>query len=136
MALRRAVWSLGLRYRVNYRAVYGTPDLCFPHSRAAVFCDSSFWHGRNLLEGEIPKTNRDFWVEKLQRNIRRDRQVNEALISDGWEVLRIWNEDILSDAVACAVAVASRIRARPVSGEPVGPLRYSLLQNTWIRDER
>lgn len=100
--LRKVLWKKGYRYRKNCKDVAGKPDLCFKSKKLAVFCDSEFWHGKYLTEGKyIPKTNRKFWVEKLQRNIERDKTVNEKLKENGWTVLRFWEEDIRKNIDIC-----------------------------------
>ncbi len=89
--LRKELWKRGLRYRKNVKDVFGKPDILFIGKRLAIFTDSEFWHGKQLLEGKyIPKTNTEFWVQKIKRNIERDKEVNEKLKNDGWKVLRFW----------------------------------------------
>ena len=86
---------MGLRYRANDKSVFGTPDIVFRARKVAIFIDSEFWHGKDLLsERNIPKTNKEFWIEKLKRNIERDQEVNEALVREGWKVIRIWTKDL------------------------------------------
>jgi len=76
--------------------------LCFKGKKLAVFCDSEFWHGKYLLEGKyVPKTNRKFWIEKLERNIERDKIVNMKLKDKGWIVLRFWESDIRKNTDKC-----------------------------------
>lgn len=99
--LRKALWSLGYRYRKNDRSVFGTPDICFKKKKLAVFCDSSFWHGKDYLNGTIPASNRGYWIKKLERNIERDKEVNKALKADGWKVIRFWDEKINTDLAQC-----------------------------------
>ncbi|WP_418640606.1 very short patch repair endonuclease [Sulfurimonas sp. ST-27] len=99
---RKALWKKGYRYRKNCRDVIGKPDLCFKGKKLAVFCDSEFWHGKYLLEGKyIPKTNRKFWIEKLERNIERDKFVNMKLKEKDWTVLRFWESDIRKNTDKC-----------------------------------
>ena len=79
--LRKELWRRGLRYRKNVKDVTGKPDVVFKGKKLAVFADSEFWHGKQYLEGKyIPKTNTDFWVKKITRNIERDKEVNEKLL--------------------------------------------------------
>ena len=100
--LRKALWKKGYRYRKNCKDVVGKPDLCFKGKKLAVFCDSEFWHGKYLLEGKyVPKTNRKFWIEKLKRNIERDKTVNLKLKENGWTVLRFWESDIRKNTDLC-----------------------------------
>lgn len=104
--LGKAMWALGLRYRKNDQTVFGKPDFVFKGKKVAVFCDSEFWHGKYLTEGRyIPKTNTEFWISKINRNIARDHEVNERLASEGWHVLRIWEEDIRRNPQECALRV-------------------------------
>lgn len=96
--LRKALWSKGIRYRKNCKDVFGKPDICFKGKKIAVFCDSEFWHGKYYLEGKyIPKTNMKYWIKKLEKNIIRDKKVNETLLLDDWIVLRFWESDIEND---------------------------------------
>jgi DNA mismatch endonuclease (patch repair protein) len=76
---RKALWRKGIRYRLNVKDVYGKPDVCIKNKKIAIFIDSEFWHGKYLLEGKIPKTNQEFWIKKLNRNIKRDKEVNGVL---------------------------------------------------------
>lgn len=101
--LRKELWKRGLRYQKNVENIYGKPDIVFKGKKVAVFADSEFWHGKQLLEGKyIPKTNREFWVKKLTRNIERDKEVNKQLKKDGWIVLRFWENDIRKNVSDCA----------------------------------
>jgi len=100
--LRKVLWKKGYRYRKNCKDVIGKPDLCFKGKKLAVFCDSEFWHGKYLMEGKyIPKTNRKFWIEKLEKNIERDKTVNIKLKENGWTVLRFWESDIRKNTDKC-----------------------------------
>lgn len=100
--LRKELWEKGYRYRKNCADIYGKPDICFKGKKIAVFCDSEFWHGKNLLEGKyIPKTNTDFWVKKIKRNIERDNEVNNFLEKKGWTVLRFWEQNIRTNIFNC-----------------------------------
>ena len=111
--LRKALWKKGVRYRKNCKGVTGTPDICLKGLKIAVFCDSEFWHGRLYLEGRsIPKTNREFWVDKLEKNIERDKRVNETLKKEGWTVLRFWAKEIVADPEKCAKEVLKAIEEK------------------------
>lgn len=103
--LRKALWREGLRYRKNCKDVFGTPDICFKKDKIAVFCDSAFWHGKKYMEGERFKTNVEFWENKIKKNMARDKKVNETLKSEGWTVLRFWDEDINKRLDECVEVV-------------------------------
>ncbi len=103
MLLRRELWSRGLRYRKNVSSVFGKPDIAFIGKRIAIFCDSEFWHGYNWEERKLDfKSHQDFWIPKIERNMARDREVNEKLREQGWLVLRFWGKEIKKDPSACA----------------------------------
>ena len=74
-------------------ALYGKPDFVFLKERVAVFVDGCFWHG-HPQKCRIPKTNRQYWVRKIERNIDRDKKVNRHLKDKGWKVVRIWEDAI------------------------------------------
>lgn len=102
IALGKAMWAQGLRYRKHCKGVFGKPDFCFKGKKIAIFCDSEFWHGYNyLVKGERFKTNVEFWEKKIKRNIERDKEVNEKLENEGWIVLRFWGKDIKKNIDGC-----------------------------------
>ena len=112
LQIRSLLHRAGLRYRVDYRV--GTrrsaprPDIAFTRAKVAVFIDGCFWH-RCPEHSTMPKTNREFWAAKLQRNVEPDRENDRALDTMGWTVIRIW-EHVPARAAADRVmrAVARR----------------------------
>lgn len=109
--LRKALWHKGLRYRKNCKDVFGKPDICFKKKKVAIFCDSEFWHGKYYLENKsIPKTNTKYWIEKFERNIARDIEVNKHLQDDCWIVLRFWEKDIHKDLESCVNTIINTIQ--------------------------
>ena len=103
VSLQKELWHRGLRYRKNVKTVYGKPDIAFIGKKVAVFCDSEFWHGYDWVnKNKEIKSNRDFWIPKIERNMERDREVNEELINEGWIVLRFWGNEIKKDLHGCA----------------------------------
>lgn len=109
IALRSALWHLGLRYRVNFRIGSTRPDIAFLGPKVAVFVDGCFWHGCPL-HAVMPKTNREFWQHKLNRNKVRDTENNEFLMKEGWRVLRFWEHEVEDHATLCAKQVLDLIR--------------------------
>jgi DNA mismatch endonuclease (patch repair protein) len=87
----------GIKYQ-RQPLLFGRPDFRIKSTKVLIFCDSSFWHGRRVKEltGEAFKKNKEFWVNKLQENKKRDSKINSALRKEGWKVLRFWDTDILS----------------------------------------
>lgn len=93
--LRKALWHQGVRYRKNYSALPGKPDIAITRCHIAVFVDGDYWHGRNLEElRKKDIQNKKFWIQKLSGNVKRDQQVNDMLTDMGWIVLRFWETDI------------------------------------------
>lgn len=111
MALRRALWSRGLRYRVNVKSLPGKPDIVFTKVKIAVFCDGDFWHGHNWVIRGLPSLDAElerysqFWRDKITGNIKRDEENTARLKSDGWLVLRFWESDIKADVTKCVDTV-------------------------------
>ena len=101
--LRKALWKKGLRYRKNYAALPGKPDIALTRQKIAIFVDGDFWHARGHQDcpGEQVASNRDYWKKKLARNVERDRDVTDALTEEGWLVLRFWETDIKKDLAGC-----------------------------------
>lgn len=111
LALRSALWRLGLRYRLHV-PITGKPDIVFPRYRLVVFVDGCFWHGCPV-HGVAPKTRSQFWNEKLGKNITRDLRTTAILETEGWTVLRIWEHEIKDDVSRPVERVLAIVRGRP-----------------------
>ena len=113
MVVRRWLWGHGFRYRLNHPRLPGKPDIVMRKYRTCIFVNGCFWHGHNVNltpnpspKGEggkeignsecckISKTNRDFWVTKIQRNQERDARVQRQLAAMGWHSITIWECDL------------------------------------------
>ncbi|MCH9829020.1 MAG: very short patch repair endonuclease [Gammaproteobacteria bacterium] len=90
MLIRRGLHARGLRYRLHNRSLPGRPDLVFPKYNTVVFIHGCFWHAHGCALSKLPATRPDFWRAKLAANAARDRKAVEALQTDGWRVLVIW----------------------------------------------
>lgn len=113
LMLRKELWHRNIRYRKNAGKVFGKPDIVFKIKKVAVFCDSEFWHGYNWEERKQDfKSNRQFWIPKIERNMQRDIEVTEKLTQDGWTVLRFWGNQIKKDVVACADIIEKAVREK------------------------
>ena len=111
--LGKSLWSKGYRYRKNDKSVFGKPDFCFKSLKIAIFCDSEFWHGKDWeVHKHDHKSNVEFWHTKIERNIERDKEVNERLIKDGWTVLRFWGKEILNNLDYCTDIIEDEIRRK------------------------
>lgn len=96
--LRKIIWHLGYRYRKNVKNIPGKPDLVFKGKKVAVFIDGDFWHGYNWeTKKNNIRSNRDYWIPKIERNIQRDREVTAKLKSLGWQVFRLWEHEVKND---------------------------------------
>lgn len=103
-------------YTRNDKSVFGIPDFVFSAKKIAVFCDSEFWHGFDWENSKLKiKSNCDFWITKIERNILRDKEVNEKLNSEGWKVLRFWGEKIKKDVSGCVNEIERFLRAPLIS---------------------
>lgn len=114
LAVRRAVWSHGLRYRVDVAPVGGRrrADLVFTRAKVAVYVDGCFWHSCPI-HATVPKTNRKWWQSKLAANRKRDADTDRRLAAAGWVAIRVWEHEKPNEA-ACRIAsiVASRRSTR------------------------
>ncbi|MCM5661943.1 very short patch repair endonuclease [Galbibacter mesophilus] len=102
MIFRKALWAKGVRYRVNNKNLPGKPDITIKKYKLAIFIDGEFWHGYNWDERkETIKSNRGFWIPKIERNIQRDKEVNQQLAQMGFTVLRFWQREVKTDLKKC-----------------------------------
>jgi len=93
--LAKALWHRGHRYRKHDRTIFGTPDLSFKKYKIAVFVDGEFFHGKDWEKVKSRlDSNKEYWINKIERNRNRDIEVNEYLASKGWTVLRFWSKDV------------------------------------------
>lgn len=90
LAVRSALHRRGFRFRVHCKKLPGKPDLVFPKFRAVIFVHGCFWHGHGCHLFKWPKTRSEFWQQKINSNIDRDRKQRRALLSSGWRVAIIW----------------------------------------------
>lgn len=115
---RKALWHLGYRYRKNYKKLIGKPDIVFQKYKTVIFIDGEFWHGYKWNEKrENIKSNRGFWIPKIERNIQRDQEVNEALQQDGYQVFRFWQKDIKENLNSCLEEVIKHLEN--IDDEPI-----------------
>ena len=113
LCLRKALWERGIRYRKNYKKLIGKPDIAITKYRIAVFCDSDYWHGYDWENrNQRIKSNREYWIPKIERNMARDQEVNEALERDGWTVLRFWEWQIKKQLDICVDEILAAVSAK------------------------
>ena len=128
LAIRKLLHTAGLRYRVNHLVLpklRRRADIAFTRRKVAVFVDGCFWHGC-ADHGTQPKTNAEWWSEKLAKNVTRDRETDRLLGEAGWIVLRIWEHEDLEEAskriimalqIGLSVALdnSNAVRVRPMA---------------------
>jgi len=107
---RKKLWALGLRYRVNSKNLPGKPDIVIKKFKAIIFIDGEFWHGYNWEEKkERIKSNRKFWIPKIERNMQRDIENNIILKKMGFKVFRFWENEIKKNTLGCVRKVTTYI---------------------------
>ena len=102
--LRKALWHKGYRYRKNYKKLPGKPDIVLTKYKIAIFCDGEFFHGKDwdeLRNKLLCSDNSQYWIEKISKNIERDKKINEKLKKSGWKVIRFWGKDIKKNLDDC-----------------------------------
>ena len=96
--LSKALWHKGLRFRKNSKSIYGHPDISIRKYRIAIFCDGDFWHGYDWENRKDSiKSNREYWIPKIERNMAKDEEVNHVLSAMGFTVIRVWEHEIRKD---------------------------------------
>ncbi len=90
MKVRRWLWDNGYRYRLHRKDLPGKPDIVFPGKKKAVFVHGCFWHKHNCRYFKWPKSNTEFWSQKIEGNVQRDTDNYLKLTSEGWEYFVIW----------------------------------------------
>jgi DNA mismatch endonuclease (patch repair protein) len=120
--LCKALWREGIRYRKNVKTLPGKPDIVITKHKLAVFCDGELWHGKDWeTRRETIKTNRDYWIPKIERNIKRDNENEKELENMGWVVLRFWGREIKKNITGCVNEIKETI--------------YEIKNNVYYKDE-
>ena len=102
VALAKELWKRGLRYRKNYKKLPGSPDIAILKNHIAVFVDGEFWHGKDWgSKKEQLKSNRAYWIEKIEENIARDKRNDSMLSEMGWKPIHFWEKDVNKSLQLC-----------------------------------
>lgn len=113
LALRKALWKKGIRYRKNYKGLIGKPDIVITKYRIVVFCDSDFWHGYDWDNRKSRiKSNQEYWIPKIEHNMKRDKEVTAVLVEQGWIVLRFWEHSIRKNLESCLDDIEEAVSIR------------------------
>lgn len=147
--LRKALWAAGLRFRTCAANLPGKPDIVIRSLRMAIFIDGDFWHGgqwrrRRLasLDDQFRQTeSRDYWLRKIRRNMDRDCRATAALAAGGWNVVRLWESEVLADVERCAGRILNSQPDKALSTAPaktfaeffagIGLMRCALERHGW-----
>lgn len=114
--LRKALWHRGVRYRKNYKKLPGKPDIVITKHKIAIFCDSDYWHGYDWENrNQRIKSNREYWIPKIERNMQRDKEVTAQLQNTGWTVLRFWEWQIRKHLDECVDSVLNTVNQKRTS---------------------
>jgi len=107
---RKALWAKGYRYRKNVKKLPGKPDVVLNKAKLVIFIDGEFWHGYNWEEKKKTiKSNRAFWIPKIERNMQRDKEVEIELVKLGFTVFRFWEQQIKKQLETCINEVIEHI---------------------------
>ena len=97
--VRKYLFSRGLRFRVQVKKLPGNPDIVLPKYKTVIFVNGCLWHGHEGCKYfRLPKSNVEFWKEKIERNIERDKESMQALFDLGWKVVRVWECELRNKA--------------------------------------
>ena len=117
--LRKALWHRGIRYRINYSALPGKPDIALTKYKIAIFCDGELFHGKDwytVLQPKLQKgSNGAYWEKKIMRNMTRDNNINQQLNFLGWTVIRFWGRDITRHTDECVSVIRDCIFEQTIS---------------------
>lgn len=110
LVFRKALYAKGYRYRIDYKKLIGKPDIVLKKYKTVIFIDGEYWHGHNWEQRKPKvKTNREFWIAKIERNIQRDAEVNQALDVLGYTVFRFWETEIKKQLDSCLDKVITHL---------------------------
>lgn len=109
ITIRKILWKKGYRYKIHHRSVFGKPDISFTKNKLAVFIDGCFWHGCNRCY-KAPKTNSEFWKNKIEQNKLRRKKVKYTLRKHNWKILEFWEHSIKQDPVAIVQKIENAIK--------------------------
>lgn len=94
IALRKALFAAGYRFRIHRKDLPGTPDIVFPARKRAIFVHGCFWHGHDCRKGKLPKSRTDYWADKIEANRARDIRNLAALQKLDWDASIVWQCEI------------------------------------------
>src|SRR5690554_5035421 len=114
LTLRKSLWKKDIRYRKNYNKLPGSPDIVLTKYKIVIFCDSECCHGKDWSETKLKLSknkNSEYWINKIERNIERDKIIDNKLKQMKWTVLHFWGKDILNNTDNCVYIINSMINS-------------------------
>ena len=136
LALRKALYARGFRYRVNDAKLPGKPDIVIPKYKSVIFLHGCFWHRHEDCKyAYTPKTNTKFWVDKINSNRERDKINLQKLTDLGWNVLTVWECEIRHEYKHDITPVIDRISAALFENAPSFPKKISIKFYEEIEDK-
>jgi len=109
IAFRKVLWQKGFRYRKNSASYFGKPDLVLKKYKTVIFIDSCFWHGckKHL---RLPATNKKYWVNKINKNKKRDKKVSKYYRKIGWNIYRIWEHKLKNNSDSEIIKITNNLK--------------------------
>lgn len=124
--LAKALWHCGYRYRKNDKRLPGSPDIAILRHNIAIFVDGEFWHGKDWETRKTRlKSNREYWIEKIEENMARDLCNDQKLQQAGWMPIHFWEKEVLKNLPQCVADIEEAILARMIDdADDVTPLEF------------
>ncbi len=125
-ALAKALWHRGYRYLKNDKRLPGSPDIAILRHHIAIFVDGEFWHGKDWETRESRlKSNREYWIEKIEENIARDHRNDRLLLQAGWTPIHFWEKEVIKSMPECITEIEATILAQLIdSADNTEPFIY------------
>lgn len=109
--LGKLLWAKGIRYRKHWKGLPGKPDFCITRCKIAIFVDGEFWHGFDWENRKMRlKSNRDYWIPKIEANIERDKKTDLLLQESGWHVVRYWGAEVEKKSDDCVAKILELVK--------------------------
>ena len=115
LLLAKALWHKGYRYRLNYKKLPGSPDIAITKYKIAIFVDGEFWHGKDWETRKTKlKKNKEYWTEKIEENIARDRRNDLKLESMDWTPVHYWSKEVIKNTELCVTDIEQIILEKSI----------------------
>ncbi len=126
--LAKALWHKGYRYRKNDKRLPGSPDIAILKYQIAVFVDGEFWHGKGWeVRKERLKSNREYWIEKIEENMARDIRNDQLLTQVGWTPIHFWEKEVMKNLPVCVAEIEETIFSQLIDSiDDLAPVDYEV----------